>query len=199
MAKWLVSFFDKYITLEDVKVLDWGCGPGRVIRHLPNFMDKTCQFFGTDYNEKYIKWCSNHIPAVSFSLNRLGPPLQFENNTFDIIYGISIFTHLSEEMRLAWFNELIRTLKPGGILLLTLQGNAFTEKLTKGEKINFRKGHLVVKSNTKEGHRTYSAFQPIAFVKELIGVHEILEHIEGDKINNKPQQDVWIIKKSQVC
>jgi hypothetical protein len=38
-AEWLISFFGKYKTLENLKVLDWGCGPGRVIRHLPNFFN----------------------------------------------------------------------------------------------------------------------------------------------------------------
>lgn len=195
-AEWLVSFFKKYKSLKNLKVLDWGCGPGRVIRHLPKVMDKTCQFYGTDYNKRYINWCSKNIPNVSFNLNKLSPPLSYENNTFDIIYGISIFTHLSKEMHYSWFNELIRVLKPGGIIFLTLHGNAFKDKLTVTEKLKFEKGNLVVKSRTKEGHRTYGAFQPASFVKELIGSNELIEHIEGKIKNNKPQQDIWIIKKT---
>ena len=123
--------------------------------------------------------------------------MSFEGDAFDVIYGISIFTHLSKEMHFAWFNELLRVLKHGGIMLLTLHGSAFKEKLTKAEKIKFEKGELVVKSNTKEGHRTFGAFQPASFVKELVGLNEILEHIPGDVKNGKPQQDVWIIKKSR--
>lgn len=194
-AKWLISHIVKYKKLEDLNVLDWGCGPGRVIRHLPSFLDNSCRFYGTDYNQKYINWCKQNIPDVSFCTNMLAPPLSFEKNTFDVIYGISIFTHLSNEMHFAWFNELLRVLKPGGILLLTLHGNAFKEKLTEPEKNNFEKGNLVVKSNTKEGHRTFSAFQPVNFVKELIGTNEILEHIPGEVLNGKPQQDVWIVRK----
>jgi len=196
-AKWLISHFEKHKKLENISVLDWGCGPGRVIRHLPSFLYNSCKFYGTDYNQKYINWCKKNISGVSFSINKLAPPLTYERNTFDIIYGISIFTHLSKEMHFAWFNELLRVLKPGGIMLLTLHGNAFKEKLTDAEKIKFEKGELVVKSNTKEGHRTFGAFQPVSFVKELVGSNEILEHIQGDIKNGKPQQDVWIIKKSK--
>jgi len=194
-AEWLVSFFKKYKTLENLKVLDWGCGPGRIIRHLPHFMDKSCKFYGTDYNKKYIKWSGSNISDVSFSVNQLQPPLQFNDNYFDIIYGISIFTHLSKKMHYAWFDELMRVLKPGGILFITLHGNAFQEKLTKSERDDFDKGKLVVKSNTKEGHRTFGAFQPPSFVKKLIGKNKILEHIPGDIKNGRPQQDVWIIEK----
>lgn len=196
-AKWLISHFEKHKKLENISVLDWGCGPGRIIRHLPSFLDNSCKFYGTDYNQKYINWCKKNISDVSFCTNQLAPPLSYERNTFDIIYGISIFTHLSKEMHFAWFNELLRVLKPGGIMFLTLHGNAFKEKLTDAEKIKFEKGELVVKSNTKEGHRTFGAFQPISFVKELVGSNEILEHIQGDIKNGKPQQDVWIVKKSK--
>jgi len=34
-AKWLANQFRKHIELKDKKILDWGCGPGRIIRHLP--------------------------------------------------------------------------------------------------------------------------------------------------------------------
>jgi len=193
-AEWLVSYFRKYKELENLKVLDWGCGPGRVIRHLPSFMDNSCQFYGTDYNEKYIDWCIKNISNVSFTTNKLAPPLNYKNETFDIVYGISIFTHLSKEMHFAWFNELIRVLKQGGILFLTLQGNGFRNKLTEIEKKHFDSGNLVVRSKSKEGHRTFSAFQPVSFVKKLIDTHEILEHVPGEVKNGKPQQDVWIIR-----
>lgn len=196
-AKWLIGHFEKYKKLEKLKILDWGCGPGRVIRHLPSFIDDSCEFYGTDYNQKYINWCNKNIVNVSFNTNKLTPPLSYERNIFDIIYGISIFTHLSKEMHFAWFNELIRVLKPEGIIFLTLHGDAFKEKLTEAERMKFEKGELVVKANTKEGHRTFGAFQPTSFVKELVGSNEILEHIPGVIQNDKPQQDVWIIKKTK--
>lgn len=195
-AEWLVSFFKKYKTLEELSVLDWGCGPGRVIRHLPSFMGSSCKFYGTDYNEKYIRWCKDNLKGVYFSQNRLQPPLKFDNNTFDIIYGISIFTHLSKEMHFAWFNELIRVTKPDGIIFLTLHGEVFKNKLTDQEKDSFESGNLVVKAKTKEGHRTFGAFHPVSFINELIGNNELLEHVSGIIKDGKPQQDIWIIKKT---
>jgi len=194
-AEWLVSYFKKYKTLNGLKILDWGCGPGRVVRHLPLLINNDCQFYGTDYNKKYIDWCKKNIPDVCFSLNELQPPLKFENNTFEIIYGISVFTHLSEKMHFLWFDELLRILKPGGILFITLQGDAFTNKLTDNEKFRYDKGDLVVKSNTKEGHRTYASFHPSLFVERLIQKNKILEHKPGSVKNNKPEQDIWIVKK----
>ena len=34
-AKWLISYFEKHIELKNINILEWGCGPARIIRHLP--------------------------------------------------------------------------------------------------------------------------------------------------------------------
>ena len=99
-------------------------------------------------------------------------------------------------MHYAWFNDLIRVLKPGGILFLTLHGKSFKTKLSVEDKQKFDNGQIVVLSSSKEGHRTYGAFHPIPFVKKLAGDNNILEFIEGDVINGKPQQDIWIFQKN---
>ena len=194
-AKWLITCFKKHKSLNRACILDWGCGPGRIIRHIPSLLDTPCQCYGTDYNSRYVNWCAKNIPEVTFKPNRLDPPLPFEENKFDIIYGISIFTHLSGKMHYAWFNELFRVLKPGGILFLTLHGKAFRSKLPEVERRIFDQGRLVVLSSTKEGHRTYGAYHPVAFVKELAGNNKVVEFVEGDFINGKPQQDIWIFQK----
>ena len=108
-----------------------------------------------------------NLPNISFNTNTLEAKLPYEDNSFDVIYGISIFTHLSEQMHFDWYKELYRVLKTNGILFLTTQGENFKLKLTQTENETFDEGSLVVRGNVKEGHRTYSAFQPNKFMKEL--------------------------------
>jgi len=194
-ASWLIAHFKKHCSLGGIHLLDWGCGPGRIIRRMPSLLGRSCHCYGTDYNARYIKWCSENIPDVTFKTNNLEPPLLFENNMFDIIYGISIFTHLSEKMHYAWMDELFRVLKPGGILLLTMHGEAFTTKLTEAKRKIFDQGRIVVLSNTKEGHRTYSAFHPVPFVRGLAGNNRVVAFEEGGFVNGKPQQDLWMFQK----
>lgn len=195
-ASWLANHLKKHIQLKQVRILDWGCGPGRIIRHLPNVTGVGCEFYGTDYNAKSIAWCSENLPGIHFNHNSLEAKLPYVNNFFDAIYGISIFTHLSERMHFAWFSELFRVLKPGGIMLLTTQGKNFKVKLTGPELTQFSQGALVVRGNTKEGHRTYSAFHPIKFMKKLFAKADVLEHIERmPEPDGWLPQDVWIIQK----
>lgn len=195
-ARWLAGILRKHIELSGVKILDWGCGPGRVVRHLSRFTGPQTDFFGTDYNATSIAWCTENLPGIRFNQNSLAARLPYENNFFDVIYGISVFTHLSEKMHFAWFNELFRVLKPGGILLFTTQGENFREKLTANELTAFDEGRLVVRGKTKEGHRTYSAFHPKKFMEELFAQTEIRKHIERKPENGGwLPQDVWILRK----
>jgi ubiquinone/menaquinone biosynthesis C-methylase UbiE len=195
-ANSLVSYFKKHTELKHKKILDWGCGPGRVIRHLPKIIGNDCEYYGTDYNKKTIDWCQRHLKEVIFNLNTLDAKLPYSDNYFDVIYGISIFTHLSEQLHYDWFNELIRILKPNGILYLTMQGDNFKIKLTDNELSDYNQDKLIVRGKVKEGHRTFSAFHPKGFMKQLFKDVSILEHIEIPfKKGQNPPQDIWIIRK----
>jgi ubiquinone/menaquinone biosynthesis C-methylase UbiE len=195
-ARWVANHFEKYNSLDNRVVLDWGCGPGRIIRHLPTNFGEGCSFYGTDYNAESILWCKENLPGISFNKNPLQATLPYQNNFFDFIYGISIFTHLSEQMHYDWHEELMRVLKPGGILMLTTQGDNFKEKLSPEEKSLFESGKLVIRGNVKEGHRTYSAFQPAKFMRSLFANDEVLAHEIRPVVSERAlPQDVWMVKK----
>lgn len=97
------------------KMLDFGCGCGRIIRwfsDLPN----SIEVFGTDYDDEAIAWCQDNLEFAEFITNKKLPPLDFPSNAFDFIYAISIFTHLDEEYQFQWLKELKRVSKQKGIL-----------------------------------------------------------------------------------
>ena len=194
-ARDLHKLLVKYKPQKKLTILDWGCGPGRIIRHMPDLFEKSCQIYGTDYNLKNIEWCKENLQNIKFSQNSITPPLDFPDQKFDIIYGISIITHLSEKMHYAWIAELHRVLRNDGIIMLTTAGNAFSIKLTNKEKSRFANGELIVRGNVKEGHRTFSAFHPVSFMHNLFSNFEIVEHIVKEPDKNHIPQEIWIIKK----
>ncbi len=196
-AELLKAHFEKYIELKNLKILDWGCGPGRVIRHFPEIIGNDCEFYGTDYNSKTIDWCKNNLEGINFNNNTLEASLIYDDNTFDIIYGLSIFTHLSEKMHYEWYKELHRVLKPGGFMFISLQGDNFKVKLTENELEIYNRGDIVVRGKVKEGHRTFSAFHPTPFAKKLFNNAKIAEHIvlKSDTKSWVPQ-DIWVVEKT---
>lgn len=193
-AIWLKDKFSKYIHPENAKILDWGCGPARVVRHFPEILPHA-EIFGTDYNADAIAWNRQNVDHVDFNLNTLEAQLPYADDFFDAVYGISIFTHLSEPKHYEWFDELYRVIRPGGILLLTLQGASFKEILSKREISLFDEGKLIVRGKVKEGHRTYSAFHPDTFVRNLCNKMVVLEHEQPGLETGKREQDVWILRK----
>jgi len=104
------------------KVLDFGCGPGRVMTWFQQ-EHKDWTFFGTDIDPEAIEWAQKNLSAIAtFDCNGHLPPLRYETGFFDFIYSISIFSHLPEDMQDAWLAELSRVTKPGGCLVLTTHG-----------------------------------------------------------------------------
>ncbi|MFO7616847.1 MAG: class I SAM-dependent methyltransferase [Bacteroidales bacterium] len=189
-AAWLADLAGKHTDLSRARILDWGCGPARVVRHLPDLLPGS-ECYGTDYNRKTITWCSGAFDNITFHANDLMPGLVFNDDHFDLVYGISIFTHLSEEAHHAWLAELLRVLKPAGVLFLTLHGASFREKLSGRERADFDAGKLVVRGRVREGHRTYTSFHPESWVRNWFPPASVAEHLAG----GEGDQDVWIIKK----
>lgn len=100
-------------------VLDWGCASGRVLRHFEHEA-RGGEFWGADPAADYIAWDrANLAPPFHFVTTTAFPRLPFEDRTFDLVYGVSVFTHL-RHLRDLWLMELRRVLRPGGIALLTV-------------------------------------------------------------------------------
>jgi SAM-dependent methyltransferase len=106
-------------------VLDFGCGAGRQIQYFYDY--KNLKITGCDPNEDHIKWLTSQYPLASFSLSQFDPPLPFKDEDFDLIYSVSVFTHLSEKAQFNWLEELKRILRPGGLALITTLGEHAAE------------------------------------------------------------------------
>ena len=104
---------------EFARVLDWGVGCGRIARHFP--VPNASALTGCDIDRDNVAWCAAHLSGT-FVASRLAPPLPFDVDAFDLVYGVSVFTHLREPMQLRWLEELARVTQRGAILLLTTHG-----------------------------------------------------------------------------
>jgi SAM-dependent methyltransferase len=159
-------------------ILDFGCGCGRIIRHLRTPGDR--QLYGTDYNPYLIRWCQENLPFASFSTNGMAPELDYPDNTFDLIYSASVFTHLLAPLQIPWAAELIRVLQPGGYLLFTTHGVGRLNDLAPEQQVKFESGELIVRRVDLAGTNACEAFHPEAYLRdemapalgvELVGFH----------------------------
>jgi len=106
------------------KILDWGCGCARNTFPIARLAGRKTQVSGVDIDPVNIAWSKEHISEATFEVSGLLPSLNFADNSFDVVYGLSIFTHLTELAQDLWLAELCRVLKPGGVAFLTFHGEA---------------------------------------------------------------------------
>lgn len=177
---------------ESSQVLDFGCGCGRVLRHLGHL---PAALFGCDTNPVAVDWCSDHLPFARVAVNALESPLDYDAESFDVVYALSVFTHLPARLQSHGMSEMRRVLKPGGVLVLSLHGDATLHHLKRAERADYRAGRLVVRGDDLAGTNHCAAFHPPAFVRgEFSRGFEALELAPQGATGNPPQ-DAWVLRK----
>ncbi len=146
-------------------VLEFGCGSGRVLRHLRGIAG--LHVAGTDANHRAIEWDCNNLPGADFSGNRLEPPLSFPDASFDLVYALSVFTHIPLQWQGLWLRELRRVLRPGGCLLATVHGDfEINSQLDNGDRAQLR----------RTGALTLDARNPRAsFSSQVLGSWDVFQ------------------------
>lgn len=182
-------------------VLDFGCGCGRTFLHLEGYRDK-CHFFGCDINPPLIKWCNENILWVEAMVNGFLPPTTYKKEQFDLIYAISVFTHLSEDHQFKWLEELKRISSKDAIILISIHGPSIRDRLkrTKSLSILEEKGFYFEVEGTglfkQDGLPDFyqTAFHTENYIcREWSKYFKVLNYIEKG-INN--DQDLVILQNS---
>src|SRR6266550_1599874 len=132
------GYFLQFCGLQaDHSVLDVGCGIGRMAVPLTEYLSPRGSYEGTDVVPSGIEWCSGHItpkfPNFHFKLadvfSKFYNPtgrfhardyrFPYNDNSFDIAFLTSVFTHMLPADVVNYLGELSRVLKPGGKCLIT--------------------------------------------------------------------------------
>jgi SAM-dependent methyltransferase len=99
------------------RVLDIGCGAGRVTRYLAQW---TPHVTGIDFSGPMIDHCRRVLPHVAFAVCDVRDLTPFADGAFDVVLftfnGIDTLPH---DSRLAAFAGLRRILRPGGLYLFS--------------------------------------------------------------------------------
>lgn len=173
-------------------ILDFGCGCGRVMRHWHDL--ERPELHGCDYNPLLAGWCAANLPFARFQVNQLEPPLPYDDDRFDLVYSVSIFTHLDADLQRPWIEELGRVARPGALVLVTVTGPELANELLRPDDLaRFEHGELVVKRSELAGTNACAAYHPARYIREeLARGFELVEHV----VSGAPdvRQDVVLLR-----
>jgi SAM-dependent methyltransferase len=118
------------------RVLDIGCGVGRMARPLSRYLVRPGSYAGFDVDRAAIGWCRRryralpyfHFHVADVHSRRFNPSgalsaadyrFPYADGSFDFVIGVSVFTHLLEGEARHYIDEIGRVLGSGGRLLAT--------------------------------------------------------------------------------
>jgi|RhiMetdeSRZDD1v2_1073273.scaffolds.fasta_scaffold18765_3 SAM-dependent methyltransferase len=104
-----------------INVLDFGCGVGRQLLHFCR--EYPCPaYFACDVQPRHLEFIQRAYPHVTAYTSGFAPPLAYDANHFDMVYSVSVFSHLHPDDHVPWLRELSRVVRPGGYAFLTIEG-----------------------------------------------------------------------------
>ena len=172
------------------RVLDLGCGCGRLARHLPAMTE--AEIHGADYNPRLVRWCAKNLKG-HFVANRLNPPLSYPDAYFDIVYLMSVFTHLREETQREWLAELRRVTRPGGVVLVTFHDEDHTTVSDEVRKQLAAKSFHVLNDHV-QGSNLMASFQTRDHACKVFGEQFVVVRIVPST-KTRAQQAVAILRR----
>ena len=120
------------------RVLDLGCGPGRLYPHLP-----AVDYCGLDLDEKCLTMARALYPTARFERRDISTDcMDFEQRDFDLIVGVGVLHHLSDVAAQRAIQFCLDRLRSGG-RLITLDGaiekeqNSFSRFLVSHDRGRF--------------------------------------------------------------
>jgi SAM-dependent methyltransferase len=117
----------------DSRLLDWGCGAGRLGIGVAEVLGRIDLYHGVDIQAPLVEWAKRHLgtrPGFEFTHVDLANPrynpsgsverrIPCADSDYDGFYAYSVFSHLMGDDSAAYLKEVARLLKPGGRAFVT--------------------------------------------------------------------------------
>lgn len=132
----LSGIIASHLKVKHPHIFDWGCGYGGMAPVAYHFVKHGGSYVGVDTDRRAIKACGDtyagltncrfyqtedsnpYYPQLEHSLD-VGDWPMIGKSSQDLVLAMSVFTHLQENMAVAYMDKLCSVIKPGGLLIAT--------------------------------------------------------------------------------
>jgi len=137
----LISVINRYLKVDDRKILDIGCGAGTLALYLAG---KGNNVLGIDISSKAIRECLSSKKGLGLknvNFRQLEFPKEAINEKFDVVLFTEVIEHLEDDK--GALKNIKKLLKPKGVMILSTPSNtAPLHKLGLTKKFDREVGHL---------------------------------------------------------
>lgn len=203
-------FISNYIESGD-KILDFGCGNGRLVEIL---RDKDVDYTGADISQKLVNLAKSRYPARNFLKLSGQDILPFSDEYFNKVISIAVFHHFPYRYAREMAKELYRVTRSGGKIIITVWNlqqlkyrkyfrspKIILEKIIKKGGLGWRDGYIPFQNNQgkifQRFHHSFSLWEFQSIFKQAgFSVDNCFVHQEknivfiGTKVKKSPHSDV---------
>lgn len=117
------TLIDRYRETLSGRVLELGCGAGRLTGHL---VEVARAVEGIDLSPAMVAYCRQTYPAARFSVGDLQDLSSFQTGAYDVVAApYNVLDVLGDEARREVLGDLRRLLRPGGLLIMSSHNRAY--------------------------------------------------------------------------
>jgi len=173
--------------LPSLRILDAGCGNGRMLRKICELGAEQTNCYGIDLSKDIINYAEENSPTgITYSSGDI-KTMSYNDNAFDIIFNLGVLIHIKDNNYIKEIaKEFYRVLKPGGLVFITVakDGSEWGEKI-KDITRNFSEHELLDLFNMFQCFGIYNAYSNYYSTKEQgnITLSQVMKAFETGAID----------------
>jgi ubiquinone/menaquinone biosynthesis C-methylase UbiE len=166
----------------NIRLLDVACGTGRTLHQIAR-AHPTMRLFGVDLSPDYVRLARKRLADVAEMTLAVenGEALPFADGAFDIATSVYLFHELPRKTRRNVMREMLRVVKPGGLVILEDSGQLVESAEIAGPLRDFpREFHEPFYADYLEDDLA-AALREVGFVVEVVESHLVAKVVVAQR------------------
>lgn len=122
VAKWIAPWVQETSATDEMKILEFGCGMGRLTNALADYHPAE-KIAGIDISKTMVSHAKAQTPAgIHYEIVSDDGTFPFESESFSRVYSYAVFQHIAQKSVVEKsIEEISRVLAPGGFVKLNFE------------------------------------------------------------------------------
>lgn len=187
-----------HLNQESMKILEFGCGAGRILKALPK---NTHEIHACDISKTQLKLAKMICPEVKYNLIKRTFIGLYPIDNFDLVYTFAVLKHIGNFSEyIKTIQELAKITKSGGKLILNLHCEDIIQKNKKIQTLNFENFSVDIDLDNYEIRNIHN--QDLHWSGVYVSFAQIIYHLSNNNLKilnwyqHNPVQkpgNIWII------